>query len=71
MHTAIQICVFTALSLVPGEALIRRCRLIHLKRVYLPVALVDLSDYECGKCRVVSQEIEAVVGFWINVGDPA
>jgi hypothetical protein len=29
--TAIQICVFTAVSLVPRNFLMRRCCLIHLK----------------------------------------
>ena len=31
MQTAIQICVFTAFSLVPRNALMRKCCLIHLK----------------------------------------
>jgi transcriptional regulator GlxA family with amidase domain len=31
LHTAIQICVFTAFSLVPRNALMRKCCLIHLK----------------------------------------
>ena len=40
LQTAIQICVFTAFSLVPRNALMRRCCLIHLK-----------NSSTCQRCR--------------------
>ena len=40
VQTAIQICVFTAVSLVPRNALMCRCCLIHLK-----------SSSTCQRCR--------------------
>lgn len=56
---AIQICVFTAFSEVPKNALIRRCQRQRYK----------VGDAQCGQGELIGQEYEALVGFRIDVLD--
>jgi len=65
---AIQTCVFTAFSLVPQNALIRRFCLIHLKNsLTCQRDFVQPGDRQCRDREVVRQEHEPALGFGIVV----
>jgi hypothetical protein len=66
---AIQICVFTAFSEVPKNALMRRCCLIHLKKSYLPTATIQVGDAQSRQGELVGQEYEPLAGLRIDVLD--
>jgi hypothetical protein len=67
---AIPICVFTAFSEVPKNALIRRCCLIHLKKSSTcQRQRYQIGDAQSGQSELVGQEYEPLVGLRIDVLD--
>ncbi len=64
-ETAISICVLTAFSVVPKNALIRRCCLIHLKNNSSASETVELGDGEGGQREVVGEKDQSLAGLGI------